>query len=621
MEVHKSSLLALFDSKQRLEVPLFQRQYVWNEEHQWQPLWEDIERKFIEALEGRKDGPNHFLGAMVLDQKQTPTGHVVLRQVIDGQQRLTTLQIFIAAYRDFCYQNSCLDIANECDKFLFNTGMMANPDIDKFKIWPTQLDRQQFENVITAKSREEVLKRYPTVIKKYARKPEQKPQMVQAYLFFFECFNSFFKGSKNELPLFADISLQTRLDEAFQTLRNALMVVVIDLQIDDDPQVIFETLNARGEPLLPADLLRNYLFLRASRADLDIEVAYSKYWSKFDEPFWREEMRQGHLARPRSDLFMQHYLAAQQGQDIPIKHLFVEYKAWIERSKPFTCIDDELQNISKFGDYFKRLTEIRPEDNLQDFFKFLEVFESRSAYPLILTLLDAELPGESWQEIASMIESYIVRRAICNLSNKNYNKTFPQITKNLKRGEITPERLRSILEAQTGDSNLWPDDSRFANAILEKEIYDYINSPRLIYLLSRLNQTFMSSKSEEVKVGGRLTVEHLMPQDWQKEWLLDNDTEGVYPSVYLNSQSDNLAHRKSRERDKLIHTLGNLTILTTSLNPAISNSIWKKKVAEIKAHSLLALNRDLLDKTVWNDAAIMERGFDISERALKIWPK
>jgi len=84
MDVHKSSLLSVFDAKQRLEVPLFQRQYVWGEEQQWFPLWEDIERKFVEALEGRKDAPNHFLGAMVLDQKQTPTGHVVVRQVIDG---------------------------------------------------------------------------------------------------------------------------------------------------------------------------------------------------------------------------------------------------------------------------------------------------------------------------------------------------------------------------------------------------------------------------------------------------------------------------------------------------------------------------------------------------------
>lgn len=157
MDVHKSSLLAVFDAKQRLEVPLFQRQYVWNEEQQWLPLWEDIERKFIEALEGRKDAPNHFLGAMVLDQKQTPTGHVVIRQVIDGQQRLTTLQIFIAAFRDFCFDQKCTSLVEECNKFLFNSGMIENKDVDRFKVWPTQLDRPQFTDVISSGSRTEIL--------------------------------------------------------------------------------------------------------------------------------------------------------------------------------------------------------------------------------------------------------------------------------------------------------------------------------------------------------------------------------------------------------------------------------------------------------------------------------
>src|SRR5689334_3808310 len=95
-------LLAIFEKKMRLEVPLFQRQYVWSKEHQWEPLWEDISRKFGEYLLGRDDAPVHFLGAMVLDQKFTPATHVEKRQVIDGQQRLTTLQIFLAAFRDFC---------------------------------------------------------------------------------------------------------------------------------------------------------------------------------------------------------------------------------------------------------------------------------------------------------------------------------------------------------------------------------------------------------------------------------------------------------------------------------------------------------------------------------------
>jgi hypothetical protein len=148
MNADAMPLLDIFEKKMRLEVPLFQRQYVWNREQQWEPLWEDLVRKFTEHLSGRTDAPVHFLGAMVLDQKQTPTGHVEKRQVIDGQQRLTTLQIFLATFRDLCRQLGAEDLATECEQLTLNKGMMADATVDKFKVWPTQLDRAQFADVI-----------------------------------------------------------------------------------------------------------------------------------------------------------------------------------------------------------------------------------------------------------------------------------------------------------------------------------------------------------------------------------------------------------------------------------------------------------------------------------------
>src|SRR5947207_1527877 len=143
MDAHAVPVLALFEKKMRLEVPLFQRQYVWNREDQWEPLWEDIARKCAEYLDGRKDSPVQFLGAMVLDQKQTPATHVDKRLVIDGQQRLTTFQILLAALRDFCREQNCEDLAREFEAFTVNKGMMADPKVDKFKVWPTKLDREQ----------------------------------------------------------------------------------------------------------------------------------------------------------------------------------------------------------------------------------------------------------------------------------------------------------------------------------------------------------------------------------------------------------------------------------------------------------------------------------------------
>ena len=256
MRANAVSLLAIFEKKMRLEVPLFQRQYVWSREHQWEPLWEDISRKFLEYVEGRKDAPPHFLGAMVLDQKQTPVTHVEVRQIIDGQQRLTTLQVFLASFRDFCREQQVEDLAKECDSFTLNRGMMLDPSSDRFKVWPTQLDRPHFMDVMSAGSRAELTRKYPLTRQRYARKDDPRPKIVEAYLFFDQEIRSFFLGANGEAPVGESGPIGARLEECFQSLKNALQVVAIDLEQDDDAQVIFETLNARGEPLLPADLLR-----------------------------------------------------------------------------------------------------------------------------------------------------------------------------------------------------------------------------------------------------------------------------------------------------------------------------------------------------------------------------
>jgi len=619
MDVHKTSLLAVFDAKHRLEVPLFQRQYVWSEEQQWLPLWEDIERKFSETLDGRKDAPNHFLGAMVLDQKQTPTGHVVVRQVIDGQQRLTTLQIFLAAYRDFCKEMECDALAAECDKFLFNTGMMADPEVDRFKVWPTQLDRPQFIDVISSGSRMELLKRHPLRRKKYARKPDPRPRMVEAYLFFFEQLKLFFLGEDGEPPLAAEYAISDRMDECFQTLRNALMVVVIDLQKEDDPQVIFETLNARGEPLLPADLLRNYIFFRANRANIDIEAAYKKYWARFDDDFWREEVKQGRLTRPRSGLFMQHFLASHQGQDIPIKHLYVEYRHWLETTNPFPNITVEMAALARYGDHFRRIIAPQEDDIIYGLCTFLEAYDIRTAYPLLLALIDADLDDSEWVSISLVLESYLLRRAVCNLGTKNYNRIFLSLTRNLRKDGFSSERLKELLLAQSGESVVWPDDQTFRESWLRKPLYGPLNSPKLVHLYRRLNQTFMSSKSESVVFAKPLTVEHIMPQEWVATWPLPGGSKGMdFMELSQASETDPRAVA-TRERETAIQTLGNLTILSCGLNTAQSNLSWDEKRPELMKHSLLPINQSLAETDVWDEAAILNRGEELFKRALQIW--
>lgn len=621
MDVHKTSLLAVFDAKQRLEVPLFQRQYVWSEEQQWLPLWEDIQRKFVEALEGRKDAPLHFLGAMVLDQKQTPTGHVVVRQVIDGQQRLTTFQIFLAAYRDFCRSQSCEELAAECNKFLFNTGLMANPDVDRFKVWPTQLDQKQFADVITAESRDEILERYPVRKRPYARQAEPRPRMIEAYLFFYDQIEAFFLGSDDEEPIGADYALSGRVDECFQTLRSALMVVVIDLQKDDDPQVIFETLNARGEPLLPADLLRNYIFLRASRAGMDVEAAYKEYWSNFDDEFWRMEVKQGRLVRPRSDLFMQHFLSSRQGQDIPIKHLYVEYRHWIERASPFSSVQEELAALARQGAHFRRILDPNPGDILFELATFLDTFDIRTSYPFLLAMLDADLDDEELKRISGILESYLLRRAVCNYTTKNYNRIFLALTRNLHKEGFSASALGDALRAQTSDSAVWPDDAAFSDAWLNNPAYELLSNPKLVHIFKRLNQTFASPKSEKISVDQPLSIEHILPRTWVENWPLPDGSRGMDLLELEEADANNPRALATQHRKRLVQTFGNMTILTNELNSAQSNLPWAAKHPELMKHSLLPINQVLVSQDIWDEEAIAKRGKVLLERALKLWPR
>lgn len=619
MDVHRTPVLSIFDTKQRLEVPLFQRQYVWSADDQWLPLWEDIQRKFSEAIEGNTDTPNHFLGAMVLDQKQTPTGHVVVRQIIDGQQRLTTLQIFLSAFRDFCRENDCEELGNEVDQVLFNRGMMANKDVDQFKVWPTKLDRVQFTDVVSSGSRVELMKRHPTRRKKYARIDDPKPRMVEAYFFFFRVIKEFFVGSGDEEVVGHETPIADRLEECLRTLKSSLLVVVIDLDKDDDPQVIFETLNARGQPLLPADLIRNYIFLRARRDHLDSESIYEKYWHHFDDEFWREEIKQGRLKRPRSDLFIQHLLASRQARDIPIKHLYVEYRHWSEGVEADLPVIEEIQLISEQSQNYRRLLEPDTDDPIAPIADFVRTFEVSTAYPLLLSFFESEPSEESWQEIGRILESYILRRAVCDLGTKNYNKLFLSAVRNLRRTGFSAENLSSFLRSQAGESGIWPDNNHFKDGWLNNGLYRPLGSARLVHIFGKLNQRYGSTKSEVIKFDEKPTVEHIMPQSWIKHWPLQSGETGLTFLELPQAEEADSRSIDTEARNRAVQRLGNLTILSQALNTAESNLSWSKKKPKLMAHSLLPINLKLGAEESWDEDRIAARALELFEHAEDIW--
>ena len=214
----------------------------------------------------------------------------------------------------------------------------------------------------------------------------------------------------------------------------------------------------------------------------------------------------------------------------------------------------------------------------------------------------------------------MIRRAVCDLGTKNYNRIFLSATRNLRKDGFSPANLKQLLLAQTGESSVWPDDASFREAWLHKPLYGPLNNPKLVHLYGRLNQTYMSSKSEALAFSQQPSVEHIMPQDWIANWPLPDGSKGMTLAelVVLASENDASA-MNTRNRNVVVQTLGNLTILSGGLNTAQSNLGWDKKRPEMMKHSLLPLNQSLSDMKEWNEVAILNRGEELFERAVRVW--
>jgi uncharacterized protein with ParB-like and HNH nuclease domain len=612
MKPYPRSIFDLFDGKRRYEVPLFQRQYVWNRENHWEPLWEDIERKF-QQRQNDKATPPHFLGAMVLDQRRVYGNAVPAQLVIDGQQRLTTFQIFLAAFRDVCAAEGQNNYSEECSRYLLNTGIMENDEIERYKLWPTNVDRQQFSDIIDSTSKEELDRRYPHIRKKYQRYPEPRPAMVECYTYFHGQLTDFLHNAENPLPL------EQRTAGMHDALRSSLQVVTVELEGDDDAQVIFETLNARGQPLLPSDLLRNYIFLRAVQHNENQQELYERYWLPFDDGLWREEEKQGRLTRPRSDIFLQHYLTLHTRKETLVSHLYGEYKSWINQAKPFPTVEEELKNLERYREHYLSLVRPASDSILAKFSVFLNTFDVSTVLPLVLGVLGADQSDEDLRLILSDLESYIFRRAVCDLGTKNYNRLFLNILIKVADSGFDRESIRSALAEQKGESTLWPSDAQFAKAWLDEPVYQRMGPSRVQYALREIEDCLHQPRNERIAIVSALTVEHVLPDGWIENWPLTSGNPGVTEEEQYDKSRPVGDIEATEKRDRAKHSFGNLTLLTQPLNSSVSNSAFPVKKPEIIGNSALALNRYFLHKDSWDESEIAHRGDELYALAVKRW--
>src|SRR5258707_1870086 len=293
METQVRTPQMVFMEPQRLVVPLFQRPYVWNEENQWEPLWNDVVRVADRVLNRPQEKHHpHFLGAVVLQQMQKQTGQMQERTIIDGQQRLTTLQLLLHALSAELRLVSALQPAMRIEPLVTNAEPFCLKPEDRFKVWPTNRDRPAFNAIMGAE---------PPV--DYNAVGHRGERLVEAHRFFSEQAREWLSVNGPEAAQKRGAAIET-------VVRELLQMVVIDLGADENAQEIFETLNARGAQLTAADLIKNFIFQRLLDAGADVENAYEQYWRNFETAFWETEVSVGRLRQSRSSVFLNHWLAA-----------------------------------------------------------------------------------------------------------------------------------------------------------------------------------------------------------------------------------------------------------------------------------------------------------------------
>ncbi len=581
-----------------VRIPFFQRGYVWNVEN-----WEDI---LTDLLDFEK---SHFLGSLILKQLEKQSGKPKEVLVIDGQQRLTTLSILIRAL----YNNFDVETQKNCEQSIKNYLFFKKYQTDKdflVKIEHSKIDKKYYQKII----KDEITQfEYDAIIieNQSVKTTSKSNRVLQSYKYFSERLKEI--KVENRLELFNRL-----LDQENKIL------VIIDLSEKEDEQAIFDTINSAGVRLSSADIIKNALFQKA--LDLfdnvdDVENLYKEHWENIftiDEDainFWDTPRATGRLMRDNIEILL-HSISVIKGFFDPDKHTLSDlsnlYKAFIIK---ITKGDLELfiKEISKYAKLYREKilvfnssTLFNYQDNYSRLFHILSVCEISTFHPYILSLFykydgDESKLGMELQKL----ETLVIRRMITKSETKSYNKMCKEF---IKDNTAVDNRL-----AEQTKENI-------KNGLLT---ISNKNATLLLFWVELFRRAKDSKQSvKELKFN--YSLEHILPQKWEEYW----STVDVMDSLG-NTITDREAAKK--ERYTKIYSIGNMTLLNSSLNTSLRNYEFSRKVEGegrkrgIRHYADLGITRfDIIDKydsgdKIWNEQKINERTEDLANDILNIW--
>lgn len=639
----------ILQNRNRYCIPIYQRHYVWTREKQWEPFWQDIRTKAVERLAGRERRFSHFMGAIVLESRAKPSvKQVPSFQVVDGQQRLTTFQLFLTAARHYAQSIGHESTVGNITRYVLNGDphLMEDAEVEVYKVWPTQSNRQLFVDIVASKDRASLKKAYADQWYANAKRDQVKeynttPTMLRAYGYFYDRIRHSVETDDLhddlvEAPELDDatapadddqIPRALKLDAIWQSLLEEFKVVEIVLDEGDDAQVIFETLNDRGEPLLAADLVRNNIFQRADARGEDAEALFRQHWKPFEHSFWSAMEKQGRYKKQRIEFFLANFIAGKIAGDVTISKLFSEYKAFLRPARNSTAlryasVQAEIQDLEAYGKVYREIVEPTSGSPLAVFSARLRPWDVTTINPLLLRLWSSEMVDEEKQQSLHVLLSLIVRRAVCGLTSKNYNNLFLSAIADLEKKGWAYENLRAYLLGLTAESGRFPHDAEFENAIASKPLYASLGPARVRTLLSEIELAKRGKKQESKSLPETLTVEHILPRAWREHWPMASDaqpTDADFQQAVFAVIEDATIVGGIVRRDRLKHTLGNLTLVTQSFNSGVSNKAFNVKRQEFEDQSVLMLTKDFVKRDKWGEDEIAERGKTLFENACRVW--
>jgi hypothetical protein len=590
--------------ERRYVIPTFQRDYEWTLKGQWELLHEDLMDAANRLLSARvkadasgeprtradKKVTPHFLGAIVCDQLPSSTGGIDQRAVIDGQQRLTTLQLMARGILDVVLEASSPRAA-QIRRLIQNPIDVVVQPADQYKLWPRRKDREVWPSVIA-----------------------DDPAATTGHLYL-EARAYFANQTRIALDEAKEPELLDAVVDAFLDL---FKLVVIDLDENDEAQVIFEVLNGRQTPLSATDLVKNLLFLRGDLSgEAELDELYEQYWAPFDDPWWKATVGTGHAARGRRDVLLSAWLTAVSGEEANVGHLYSQVRSYLSTGDRDT--KSILKELSQYASaYTVVYTPERAESPvLAEAYSRLNRIRVLSVVPLLLWLrnLPQDVLRLPQHEVAvAAIESWVMRRMITGANTRAYGTFFVEVLKDARAAEDSGSDIVAAVINALGTSShglAWPEDDEVRAAFLNNRFYGSLTQERIRLILGAIDKR-LQNENLHVEPADfdyeQLQIEHVLPQSWQAHWPLANEEPA---QLELAAQ-----HRRTA-----VQRIGNLTLVTRQFNQGVSNYGWDAKRPEFSSQSALQINKLIAAAEEWDEVAIEQRAQNLADAACRVWQR